>query len=134
MFCPTCFIFGLWAVGVSPVVSHTRWLARCPEPTRWCRAVYIAPVVWSLFPCLFFFFFSSSLYFCSQITGSLVPRGRSVPPYATKLTVSLRPQFKFARKLRVSVALLKGSSCAVRLTLGVYAVHFKTQTYELSLL
>lgn len=57
LFCPTCFIFGLWAVGVSPVVSHTKLWACCPEPTRWCRAVYIAPVVCSLFPCLFLFFF-----------------------------------------------------------------------------
>lgn len=80
------------------------------------------------------FFFSSSLYFCSQITGSLVPRGRLVPPCATKLTVSLRPQCKFARKRRVLVAFLRGSSCAVRLTLGVYSTPVKTQTYELSLL
>lgn len=86
-----------------------------------------------LFPCLFFFF-SSSLYFCSQIIASLLPRGRLVPPSATKLRVPHRPYFKFARKLRVLVALLKGSSRAVSLTLGVYSVQVKTQTYELSLL
>lgn len=113
MFYPTCFIFRLLAVGVSPVVSHSKLLACCSEPTRWCRAVYIALAVCSLFPCLLiFFFFSSSLYFCSQIIASLLPRGRLVPPCATKLRVPHRPYFKFARKLRVLVALLKGQqSC-----------------------
>lgn len=102
------------------MVSRGKLLACHPKLTRRRDAVYSPS---GLFTLSWLFFFS--LYFYSQITDSLKPGGHLVPSRATKLKVGDCTYLKFARKLGVLGADLKGGSRAVRFTLGVYCAQLE---------